>query len=302
MTKYHYNPETGSVGPCRADASKPRSRGCRFQLSENEHFSSREDASKAFEESQDLLPRTLKKLTSEAIKSSSLPEYSSTGQRLTEDQQAYFANSKVLDPDGKLLAVYHGSVSNFDSFDVERLGKGNDTWGNGFYFTDSESTAAAYSEGNSPRAFYVNLTNPILMDGKEEMSMQNYYFTTKQAANILKSHPDIQRQPNDEDYMNPLGDYDETFWQRSEHTPKQFEEIANRVAKENFQNAGWIEMEIFFGKEHASSFLQAVQRETGHDGVIVDFGDEGKFAVSWNANQMKLSSNASPTSSNHLDA
>lgn len=301
MAKYHYNPDTGEVGICRADPSKPNSRGCKFQLSENEHFGSREEASRGYEASQELLPNASRKQTASSG-SSKLPEIASNGKTLTAEQREYFAESKVVDSEGKLLAVYHGSASDFDSFDPERLGKGNDTWGNGFYFTDSESTAAGYSEGNAPREFYLNLTNPIVIDGKQETSMQNYAFTPKQAANILKAHPGIHIQPDDEDEMNPLGDYDETFWEREHHTPKQIEEIADRVAREHFQDTGWIEMEVFFGKEHAKDFLAAVEKETGHDGVMVDFGEDGKFAVSWKPSQMKLSSNAAPTDSSRVDS
>jgi len=42
-TKYHINPETGRAGQCTAKKQ------CRFGLSENEHFASKEEAKKAYE-------------------------------------------------------------------------------------------------------------------------------------------------------------------------------------------------------------------------------------------------------------
>lgn len=49
MAKYHINPETGNPGICRADPSKPGSRGCRFGESEAEHYATREEAARAYE-------------------------------------------------------------------------------------------------------------------------------------------------------------------------------------------------------------------------------------------------------------
>jgi len=49
MAKYHINPETGAPGVCRADPSNPNSRGCRFRASEDEHYGSKEEASRAYE-------------------------------------------------------------------------------------------------------------------------------------------------------------------------------------------------------------------------------------------------------------
>jgi hypothetical protein len=37
-----------------------------------------------------------------------------------------------------------------------------------------------------------------------------------------------------------------------------------------------------------------MQKETGHDGVIVDFGDAGKHFIAWFPDQMKLTSNVKP--------
>lgn len=50
----------------------------------------------------------------------------------------WFGDSKVVGEDGKPLAVYHGSVHNFDTFDKDRASAEGDM-GAGFYFTDNES-------------------------------------------------------------------------------------------------------------------------------------------------------------------
>ena len=66
------------------------------------------------------------------------------------EQYSLFPNSKVVDSNGNLLEVYHGSPNIFDSFksftkDKKQFGQ-NDTWiEEGIFFTDDYSTATKYS-------------------------------------------------------------------------------------------------------------------------------------------------------------
>lgn len=292
MPKYHYNPSTGKVGACRADSSKPNSRGCRFQMSEGEHFSTTAEAAQAYEATQEALPPT----------ASSKTLQSSNGKELSPQQQAFFSKSAVRDPEGRLLEVHHGSATHFDSFDPATLGKGNDTWGNGFYFTTNSQTAESYSGGNGAREFYLAVERPLQVDGKEEMSLDNVQLTREQNLQILKSHPGLHLQPNESDEeSNPLEDYSDEYWSREKHTPAQMQSMVDKVAKEYFSEAGWIELESFFGREHGHDFLKAVNRATGYDGVEVNFGaDIGKHFVAWFPEQIKLSSNRDPQASSEI--
>jgi len=221
---------------------------------------------------------------------------------LSEQQEAFFQDSKIS-IDGDPIPVYHGATVHFDSFDPTRVGNGNDTWGNGFYFTDQESIAKGYatesgSDTANVKEFYLNLTNPIYMDGKKEMSMNNMRFSASDAAKILKQHPDIYMQPNNEDgEMSFLGDYAPEYWDKESHTPQELDRMVDKVAREYFSDTGWVELEGVFGKEHGSAFLHAIQKTTGHDGVVVDFGEVGKHYVAWFPDQMKLTSNLEPDDS-----
>lgn len=218
---------------------------------------------------------------------------------LTEGQASYFNGSKAVDSSGNLVKLYHGSSAEFDSFDPTRVGQGNDAWGNGFYFTDKESVAKGYAaEAGSPTAnvkeFYLNIQNPLYADGKETMSLNDQEFTSAEALSLLKAHPLAYIQPNDDDEMNPLGDYSPNFWDKEEWTQAELDNMWEQVAKEHFQNPSWPEMEGMYGKEYGSAYLHAVHKTTGHDGVIVDFGEDGKHYVAWFPEQMKLTSNENP--------
>ena len=83
----------------------------------------------------------------------------SEGNALTEEQQKFFADSKVRDEDGRLIPVYHGSNAEFTVFDRNRKGKGNDQYGAGFYFGTNTEISDMY--GSNTYKSYLNITNPI---------------------------------------------------------------------------------------------------------------------------------------------
>lgn len=79
------------------------------------------------------------------------------GNKLTKGQQEYFKDSKVVDADGNLKVMYHGSNAQFTSFDRSKA-KGSGLYGKGFYFTDSDTHAKTYGNLYS---VYLNIRNPL---------------------------------------------------------------------------------------------------------------------------------------------
>lgn len=79
------------------------------------------------------------------------------GNQLSEDQQAYFADSQVRDAEGKLQVMYRGDATDVNVFDRKKSRPSN-LYGRGFYFTSSKSHAGQYGEA---RAFYLNIKNPL---------------------------------------------------------------------------------------------------------------------------------------------
>lgn len=241
----------------------------------------------------------------ESESSNSLPAESVSLGGLSSQQAEFFRESKARNADGSLVTVFHGSAHEFNSFNPDTLGRGNDSWGNGFYFTDQEGVAKGYAlDSGSPDAnvkqFYVDIQNPIMMDGKEFMSIDasGFSFTKQQAVELLKKHPDTYLQPDeDEDRSSFLSDYSPEYWDRESHSPQQFEKMINDAADQYFEDAGWAELEGLYGRDNGQAWLKAVHEITGHDGVIVDFGDAGKHYVAWFPHQMKLTDNANPDSS-----
>lgn len=80
----------------------------------------------------------------------------SEGRELTAEQAEFFKDSKVLDEDGRLRVVYHGSDQDFTVFDRSKGRANMDIQGS--FFSPWELDASGY--GGKVRAFYLNVKNP----------------------------------------------------------------------------------------------------------------------------------------------
>ena len=105
-----------------------------------------------------------------------LPETDSDGRKLTAQQRRYFNDTKVVDENGKLRPVYHGTLSRevretwnseTNSFDIIRrdftvFKRSADDENIGFFFASDYDNAGGY--GNKVYSVYLNLTNPLVID------------------------------------------------------------------------------------------------------------------------------------------
>lgn len=97
-------------------------------------------------------------------------------QTQTEAFKRWFAGSKVVDADGKPLAMYHGTSGNeggdaFTYFDAYASNYG--LMGQGAYFTADPEVASSYTtkgKGNTPTVYkvFLSIQNPIDMDAKAD--------------------------------------------------------------------------------------------------------------------------------------
>lgn len=86
----------------------------------------------------------------------SLKSTDSDGRELSAEQRAFFRDSKVVDEDGQLLVVYHGTDADFTVFDRSRVRANMDIQGS--FFSPWELDAQGY--GGNVTAYYLNITNP----------------------------------------------------------------------------------------------------------------------------------------------
>ena len=124
----------------------------------------------------------------------SIDTVDSEGHQLTPAQRAFFADSKVVDEQGLLLVVYHGTNNDFYVFDKSKIKIEN--LGRGFYFVDSKEIAESYAErrtqerGGHERVVssYINAIKPFNVDNvmREQAIVflsYDYLLTNKEASN-----------------------------------------------------------------------------------------------------------------------
>ena len=102
------------------------------------------------------------------------------GRALTKEQQEFFKDTKVVDADGNIKTMYHGSPAEFNVFDIKKA-KSMGHYGRGFYFSDVDTQAGWY--GGSTYEVYLNLTNPIQGDTRNITKEQLRKFVEAVAEN-----------------------------------------------------------------------------------------------------------------------
>lgn len=218
-----------------------------------------------------------------------LPESDSDDSGLSEQQRKYFNGSKVVDGNGRLLVAYHGSPNQFYTFDRNRIGKGTDQFGAGFYFATNEDASRHY--GDNVHKTYLNIQKPIVInrtaDGGDLFDVK---ITQKQAYEILKRHPLIH-----DPESSPLGDIFEEYWEVGA------KDYMIREAAKNFTSIGLLDSDYTAFRDYPNELHEALRDVIGYDGVEVRFDNSpDKFYVAWFEDQIKLTSNKSPTKSTDI--
>lgn len=112
-----------------------------------------------------------------------LPETDSNGTKLSQKQREYFADSKVIDKNGNLRVVYHGSKTDITEFDSKFTSKWN-AYGDGFYFTSDKSRGERYAKGKLLET-YLDIKTPFYADNTEQLNLLYDKLNLKQ-KDVLK--------------------------------------------------------------------------------------------------------------------
>lgn len=125
------------------------------------------------------------------------------GRQLSNQQQEFFKDSKVRDEKGNLLTVYHGTMGEFNIFDIKKAGINyENSWsalGRGFYFTPNYDSAKEYASSGTTgknkniKEVYINVINPFniskdytqeLSSLKEKYNIEDFYL--KKGYRLIK--------------------------------------------------------------------------------------------------------------------
>lgn len=210
----------------------------------------------------------------------------SQGRQLSEGQVEYNKNSKTRDKNGNLIPFYHGTYSDFNVFDKEKINSsGAGAYeGFGFNFTPSKTRAETYSNGKV-KEVYLNITNPLSFNEKT--------ITLDQLANIIETI-DPTGDNVISNYAQETRDYGQPSFVKREalNTAKAIYEYSDSDAD--------IYSQISSSGAEPKSTIKAFE-DLGYDGVLhYDENGNIKTAITFEPNQAKNTNNLNPTENDDL--
>lgn len=209
-------------------------------------------------------------------------EYDTNGNKLTQKQSEYFADSLITDNNGNLKTVYHGSSKIFTKFDHSFIGEHGSMEGQGFYFTDKKEVAEGYQrKGGQLLEGYLNITKPL---SDSEVTLQK--------AEVRKLLKEIDPTGDDivinYDSLGGLGYPSKTWYERA------LNDTVNSLFKYS-ETDSEILADISNSGGQRDVILK-VRDILGYDGYIVKNKYDGADVyVAFDSNQFKLASNKNPT-------
>lgn len=192
----------------------------------------------------------------------------SAGNKLSKGQQEYFADTKIVDKEGNLRVMYHGSSEKFTEFDPKKA-KRSGTFGSGLYFSGSESHAGQY--GNTYEV-YLNSVNPL----------SSVNPTNKITEKQMKAF--IQELADNEDYGLENYGYGATV-----------DSVYDSV-KDKDDFAAMMDLNL----TAVGNMAEAVKLFNEINGTNIDGIDTPMETVVFEPNQVKLTDNENPTESKDM--
>ena len=119
----------------------------------------------------------------------------SEGNKLSKEQQEFFKDSKVVDENGNLKVMYHGTETpGFTTFNPSNRKGYSDNY-NAIFLTDNKDVADTYTNNKGVYPLYVNAENPYVVDVKGQT------FHNWPVKNYDKKYTNIQLEPSSEGHL-----------------------------------------------------------------------------------------------------
>ena len=212
-----------------------------------------------------------------------LPETDSDGKLLSDGQRKYFNGTKVVDTNGNLLRVYHGSPAMFTEFSYQFMSRNGSSEGQGIYFTQNKDMAEGYTKkGGQLLEGYLSIKKPL--------SDSEITLTPTEVKRLIQAvDPTGDDVLINYDSMGGMGYPSKTWYNRAlADTVSSCMEYCNSDSEilANIANSG----------AGAETVLLTAKRVLGYDGYIVDGKYENSTVyVAFASDQFKNADNRNPT-------
>lgn len=217
-----------------------------------------------------------------------IPAMDSTGRELSAEQREYFFGSKVVDAEGRLKPVYHGSPAVFTEFSPDFMSQHGSSEGQGFYFTDYKPMAEGYQkDGGQLLEGYLDIKKPL--------SDSEITLTRAEVKKLLQAvDPTGDEVLVNYDPAGGIGYPSKTWYNRAlDSTVK--------AAMDYSSSDSEILAEIANGGAGSGTVLEAARNTLGYDGYIVEGKyDNATVYVAFDSSQFKNIDNTAPTESKDI--
>ena len=217
-----------------------------------------------------------------------IPAMDSTGRELSAEQREYFFGSKVVDAEGRLKPVYHGSPAVFTEFSPDFMSQHGSSEGQGFYFTDYKPMAEGYQkDGGQLLEGYLDIKKPL--------SDSEITLTRAEVKKLLQAvDPTGDEVLVNYDPAGGIGYPSKAWYNRAL-------DATVKAAMEYSDSDSEILAEIANGGAGAGAVLEAARNTLGYDGYIVEGKyDNATVYVAFDSSQFKNIDNTAPTESKDI--
>ena len=217
-----------------------------------------------------------------------IPAMDSTGRELSAEQREYFFGSKVVDAEGRLKPVYHGSPAVFTEFSPDFMSQHGSSEGQGFYFTDYKPMAEGYQkDGGQLLEGYLDIKKPL--------SDSEITLTRAEVKKLLQAvDPTGDEVLVNYDPAGGIGYPSKAWYNRAM-------DATVKAAMEYSDSDSEILAEIANGGAGTGAVLEAARNTLGYDGYIVEGKyDNATVYVAFDSSQFKNIDNTAPTESKDI--
>jgi len=176
-----------------------------------------------------------------------------------ENFKNWFGKSILKHEDGTPMHFYHGTDADFHTYDYAHVGKGNDSYGAGFYFTNRPDVASMYAnikdKPDSPNVHRVHLRveKPIYPEDETP-------FKREHIQKLIMAAPD---------HEESLGNFGDVGYSGYRRVLNDAVDSYAELGKFHAMNA--LGNDFYHG--HAGKLIDNIKKITKHDAVIVQHPD-----------------------------